>query len=145
MPNPLAARAAHEHREAEDEEDVPQDGANDRASHDLDLPLPQGSDGDDQLRGVTKGRVEEAAGPFANPRGKVLGGVTHPGRQGNDGQSRSQKDPYGTRVKDIQEARNGDEDQEEVEEANALEGREERHVTSREQGSIASEGGCEGG
>src|SRR5881409_1936376 len=31
MPTPLAARAAHEHREAEDEEDVPQDGANDRA------------------------------------------------------------------------------------------------------------------
>jgi hypothetical protein len=52
---------ADEEREAEDEEEIPEDRADDRGLYQLDLPGPERDDRDDQLGGVAEGRVQEAA------------------------------------------------------------------------------------
>ena len=65
------AAAAEEEREAEDEQQVPDHGAGQRATHDLVQPFVDGEQRDDQLGGVAEGGVEEAADAGAG----VLGGV----------------------------------------------------------------------
>ena len=56
-----APRAAEEQRKAQDEEQIPDDAAGERAAHDLGESLVDGDQGDDQLGRVPERRVEEAA------------------------------------------------------------------------------------
>ena len=60
-----------EQREPEDEEEVADDAPRQRAAHDLEEPVVDREEGDDQLGRVPEGRVEEAA----DARARVLGGV----------------------------------------------------------------------
>ena len=52
---------ADEQREPEDEEEVAEDAPRQRAAHDLEEPVVDREEGDDQLGRVPEGRVEEAA------------------------------------------------------------------------------------
>ena len=67
------AAAAGEEREAEHEQQVADDGAGQRAAHDLRQPLVHRDQRDDQLRRVAERRVEEAADPRPGVLRRVLG------------------------------------------------------------------------
>jgi hypothetical protein len=64
--------AAEEEREAEHEQEVADDATRQRTSHDLFETLVDGEERDDQLRRVTKGRVQEAADSWAGVVSGVL-------------------------------------------------------------------------
>jgi hypothetical protein len=67
------AAPAGEQREAEHEQQVSDHRAGERAAHDLGQALVNGDEGDDQLRRVPEGRVEEAADARPRVLGRVLG------------------------------------------------------------------------
>ena len=55
-------------------------------------PWLEGEEGDDQLRRVAEGDVEQAADPRARARRQLLGGAAHQRRRGNDAQRRRRED-----------------------------------------------------
>ena len=72
-----AAEAADEERQAEHEQQVADDAAGDRGLDQLDVPVAQRDDRDDQLGGVAEGGVEEAA-PAPGPARRASCSVPRP-------------------------------------------------------------------
>ena len=88
----LAAQPAGQHRGAEHQQDVADDRADDRGLDHLLEPLAEREEGDDQLRRVAEGDVEQAADAGARSRGQLLGGAAHQRRGGDDPQRRGGED-----------------------------------------------------
>ena len=64
--------AAHEQRQPEDQQEVPEDRAGERRLHHLDPVVQDQEDGDDQLGDVAERRVDEAADPRARVQRELL-------------------------------------------------------------------------
>src|SRR4029453_6200539 len=102
------------HGRAHDEQDVAQDGADDRRLDDLLEALAQGEQGDDELGGVAEGDVEEAADAGAGAGRQLLGGPPHQGRGGDDPEGGREEDGRGPGVDPLQEDGQGDERHQQV-------------------------------
>ena len=76
-------QAAHEHRRPHHQQDVPEDRADDRGLDHLVQPASEREQGDDQLRRVAEGDVEQAADAGARACGELLGRPAHH-RRGRD-------------------------------------------------------------
>ncbi len=87
--------AAEEEAHAEDEQQVGQDGPQHRGLHDLDLAGAQRDDADDELDGVSKGRVDQPAERLAQAAGDLLGRERQHGGQRDDGEEVEGKHPGG--------------------------------------------------
>ncbi len=101
----IVAGPAGEEREAEHEQEVPDDRAGERAADDFRQPLVDRDQGDDQLRRVAEGRVEEPADPRARVLGRVLGRLSDQPGERNQGQRREDEE---RRVADPVEGVEGD-------------------------------------
>jgi len=88
------ADAAHQQCGAERQQEVGQDGADDRRADHVEQAGPERHDGDDQLRRIAEGRVQEAADGVAGPRGELLGRVHDEPRGRDDGQGRTEEDQW---------------------------------------------------
>ena len=111
----LAPDPADEHREAEHEQQVAQDRADDRGLHDLLKSLGEEEEGDDQLGGVAEGDVEEAADARPGLRCQLLGREAHQRRRRDDPRGRAEEDDRRVRVEDeLEQDREQDERRQEV-------------------------------
>ena len=73
---------SEEQREAEDEQEVADDAPRQRTANDVGQPLVDGEQGDDQLRRVAEGRVQEPSDPGTGVVRGVLGRFAdHPGER----------------------------------------------------------------
>ena len=86
-----------------------------RGLDDLRLARAQGHEGDDQLRGVAEGRVQQAADAGPGVVGDVLGGLAHEAGQGQDGEAADDEDPGRRGVGQPQVDGHGHEDEQEPE------------------------------
>ena len=78
-------------------------------------PLPQRHDGDDQLRRVAEGGVQQAADALAGVMRQFLGGVAQPPRQRHDRQACGDKDQgVGSGHQELQPDRDRNKDQQPV-------------------------------
>ena len=83
---PVDSAAAGDHRQPEYEQQVGDDRARDRATDDVRESVPDREDGDDQLRGVAKARVQEPADSRPRVLGKLLGRLAYdPGKRDEGG------------------------------------------------------------
>ncbi|KAH6607600.1 hypothetical protein Trco_003913 [Trichoderma cornu-damae] len=80
-----AAQAAEEEAEAHDQQQVGEDGADERGLDNGNLVVDEGDDGDDELDGIAERGVEQAAEGLAGPEGDLLGGEAQHGGKGDDG------------------------------------------------------------
>ena len=115
------AQASGQHGGPEHQQNVPDDGSDDRRLYDVVEPRAQGGERDDEFGGIAEGRVEQPADPLAHALRKLLGRAAHPRGQGQDGQSRGGEDqemPVGREK--FQADRDGDEEQEPVHQVSAL-------------------------
>ncbi len=88
----LELQPAGNHRSAEDEQDIADDRSGDRGLDDADQTVRQRYQSDDQLGGVTEGRVQQAANPWTGARGEMLGGPPHPAGQRDDREARDEEE-----------------------------------------------------
>lgn len=79
------AQAAKEEAESHDEQQVGQDGADERGLDDDNLTLDESEDGDDELDSIAKGGVDEAAEGLASAQGNLFRGEAKHGGEGDDG------------------------------------------------------------
>ncbi len=106
--------AAGEHRGAHHQQDVAQDRADQRCLDDLLEPGVQGEQGDDQLRRVAEGDVQEAADAGPGLGGDLLGRAAHQ-RGGRDhSERRREEDQARGGVGELERDRQRDERDEQV-------------------------------
>ncbi len=94
-------QTAHEHAQAQYQQDVAHDRAGQRGSYQFEhllvdgrvqQSLADGHDGDDQLRRVAQRGIEQSTQARARVDGQRLGGRAHQPRQGDHGQAGRSKD-----------------------------------------------------
>ena len=125
----LAPDPARQHRRAEDEQDVADDRADDRGLDHLLQALAEREEGDDQLRRVAEGDVEQAADPRPRARRQLLGRAPHQRRRGDDPQRRGGEDDGRRSAREVE--RDGDRDQRRQQVGPALRGAQEGRVEPR--------------
>ena len=81
-----------EHRCPQAEQEVADDRAGDRRLDDVDQPLLEGEQADDDLGGVAERGVQQAPAVGPSVLGQRLGGVPHQARQRRDRQRRRRED-----------------------------------------------------
>ena len=86
----VAPEPAEEHRGPEHEQHVAHDRADDRGLDHLVQPCAEREEGDDELRRVAEGDVEQAADPGPGAHRQLLGGAAHQ-RRGRDDPSAEAK------------------------------------------------------
>jgi hypothetical protein len=97
-----SAAAPGQHGRAHDEQDVAEDGADDRRLDDLLEALAQGEQGDDELGEVAEGDVEEAADTGPGAGRQLLGGPAHRGRGRDHPEGGGHEDRRGPGVEQLQ-------------------------------------------
>ena len=110
----LAADPAGQHRRPHDEQDVADDRADDRGLDHLLQPLAEGEEGDDQLRRVAEGDVEEAADPRPRAGRQLLGRPPHQRRGGDDPERRGGEDDDRRDAEQVERDRDRDQRRQQV-------------------------------
>ena len=86
------AEPAGDHRGAEHEQDVADDGAGNRGFHHVVQPGAQRGERDDQLRRIAERGIEQPAHAFAGALRQLLRRAPHPSGEGQDGECGSHED-----------------------------------------------------
>jgi len=77
-------KSAEQEGDAERQQEIREQRADERSPHHLDQPRPQGHHRDDELRQIAEGRVEQSAERRTGARGQLLGGVDDEHRERHD-------------------------------------------------------------
>jgi hypothetical protein len=85
-------RAAESEGKAEHEQQVPDDGAGQRAANDLGEPVVDGEECDDELRSVAERGIEKATDSWAGVVRGLLGGIADEPRERNERDRREDED-----------------------------------------------------
>src|SRR5262245_12108373 len=78
---------AGQHRSAQYQQDIADNGTGDRRLHHVMQSGPQGSERNDQLGRITEGRVQEPSDSFAHVFGKLFGSAPHNTGKRQDGKT----------------------------------------------------------
>ena len=81
------AQSAGEHRGAEHQQNISDNGADDRRFHDIVEAGAQSGDGDDHFGCIAERRIEEASHAFPHTLGEMLRGPSHPSGQWQNGEA----------------------------------------------------------
>lgn len=88
----FAAKTTEEEAEAHDEQQVGEDGSDERGLDDFDFVVGERNDGNDEFDGVAKGGVEQAAEGLTSAQGDFFRGEAQHGSEGDDGDEVDDKD-----------------------------------------------------
>ena len=110
----MEAEPPEQEGDAEREQEVRQDGADERGPDHVEKARPQRHEGDDQLGGVAEGRVEEPADRVAGVGRELLGRPDDQARDRHDRDRRDEEHPGRRRAGVLERERDRDERQQPV-------------------------------